>query len=95
MTGTTTYPNRHTAILTLKERVDALTAAEFRQYCESLFASGITHFVIDLSQTPVIDSAGIAVLVNIFKHCRQAGGAMKLTKAMSPAAAAYFTIDAF
>ena len=86
MTGITIYQNRHTALLTLQERVDALTAIELRKACDSLFACGVTHFVIDLSQTPVIDSAGIAVLVNIFKRCRQLNGAMKLSKTLSPAA---------
>lgn len=86
MTGITIYQNRNTAILSLKERVDALSAIELRKVCDSLFACGTTNFVIDLSQTPVIDSAGIAVLVNIFKRCRQLNGAMRLSKTMSPAA---------
>lgn len=86
MTGITIYQNRDTAILTLKERVDALSAIELRKTCDSLFACGITHFVIDLSQTPVIDSSGIAVLVSIFKRCRQINGAMKLSPMLSPAA---------
>lgn len=86
MTGITIYQNRNTAILTPQERVDALTAMELRKTCDSLFACGTTHFVIDLSQTPVIDSSGIAVLVNIFKRCRQINGTMKLSKTLSPAA---------
>ena len=86
MTGITIYQNHHTAILLLKERVDALTAGEFRQCCDALLASGVTHFVVDLTQTPVIDSAGIAVLVHLFKRCRQVGGSMKVTQTMSPAA---------
>lgn len=86
MTGIIIYQNRHTVILNLKERIDALTAIELRKTCDTLFDRGITHFVIDLSQTPVLDSAGTAVLVNVFKRCRQANGAMKLSKTMSPAA---------
>lgn len=86
MTGITIYQHRNTAILSLKERVDAVSASELRKVCDSLFACGTTHFIIDLSQTPVIDSSGIAVLVNIFKRCRQLNGTMKLSQALSPAA---------
>lgn len=86
MTGITIYENHHTATIVLKERVDAFTASELRQQCDALFSRGVTKFVIDLSQTPAIDSAGIAVLVSLFKRSRQVGGYMKLTKVMSPAA---------
>lgn len=86
MTGINIYENHHTATIVLKERLDAFTAAELRQQCDVLFSHGVTKFIIDLSQTPVIDSAGIAVLVTLFKRARQVGGYMKLTKGMSPAA---------
>jgi len=86
MTGINIYENQQSATIVLKERVDAFTAVELRQHCDTLLSRGVTQFVIDLSQTPVIDSAGIAVLVNLFKRSRQVGGSMKLTKTMSPAA---------
>lgn len=79
------YENRHTAIISIKDRVDMLSAIEFRNASNALFDQGVTHFIIDLSQTPMINSAFIAVLVGIFKRSRQVGGYMKLVKAMPPA----------
>lgn len=86
MSGIDVYENQQSALLVLKEGVDARTAANFRRLCDDLLARGVTHFLIDLSQTQTMDSAGISVLVHLFKQCRTIGGTMKIGKTMSPAA---------
>lgn len=86
MIGIDVYENQQGALLVLKEGMDALTVAKFRHLCDNLLARGITHFIIDLSQTQTMDSAGIAVLVYLFKQCRASGGAMRIGKTMSPPA---------
>jgi anti-sigma B factor antagonist len=86
MFGIDVYENHQSALLVLKGGVDALTVAKFRHLCDDLLARGVTHFLIDLSQTQIMDSAGIAVLVYLFKQCRAVGGAMKINNTMSPAA---------
>jgi len=85
MSGITLYKNYPMALITPRARMDVLAAATLRQECNTLFEQGFMHFVLDLSQIPVIDSAGIATLVHIFKRCRQLGGAMQLAQTMSPA----------
>lgn len=55
-------------------RLDALQAPEFRKQIEQLFNEGVRNLVIDLSQTPFLDSAGMAVLVSALKQCRERGG---------------------
>ncbi|MCE7979937.1 MAG: anti-sigma factor antagonist [Caldilinea sp. CFX5] len=86
MTGIDVYETQQSALLMLKEGVDALTVARFRHLCDELLARGTTHFIIDLSQTQTMDSAGIAALVYLFKRCRTVGGTMKISKTISPAA---------
>jgi len=55
-------------------RLDTLRALEFRQQVQKILDSGVKHLVLDLSQTPFLDSAGMAVLVSALKQCREQGG---------------------
>jgi len=69
---------QRTVTVTPLERLDALTAPAFRQYVEQLLETGVVHFIVDLSATPFMDSAGMAVLVTLLRKCRAAGGGVKL-----------------
>lgn len=55
-------------------RLDTLRALEFRKQLQSVIDSGVKNLVLDLSQTPFLDSAGMAVLVSALKQCRERGG---------------------
>lgn len=55
-------------------RLDTLRALEFRKQLQTVLDSGVKNLVLDLSQTPFLDSAGMAVLVSALKQCRERGG---------------------
>ncbi len=55
-------------------RLDTLRALEFRKQVQAVLDSGAKNLVLDLSQTPFLDSAGMAVLVSALKQCREQGG---------------------
>lgn len=55
-------------------RLDTLRALEFRKQLQGVIDSGVKNLVLDLSQTPFLDSAGMAVLVSALKQCRERGG---------------------
>lgn len=55
-------------------RLDTLRALEFRKQVQVLLDGGVKNLVLDLSQTPFLDSAGMAVLVSALKQCREQGG---------------------
>ena len=59
-------------------RLDAFSAAAFRAKVHELMANDIKHLVLDLSQTPFLDSAGMAALVSALKQCRQQGGDVRM-----------------
>ena len=42
-------------------RLDTLRALEFRKQMQAVIDSGVKNLVLDLSQTPFLDSAGMAV----------------------------------
>ena len=55
-------------------RLDMLRALEFRKQLQAVLDSGAKNLVLDLSETPFLDSAGMAVLVSALKQCRERGG---------------------
>jgi anti-sigma B factor antagonist len=65
-------------VVAVKERLDAYSAPPLRDQLHSLLDERSRHLVIDLSQTPFMDSAGMAVLVTVLKRARQQGGDVKL-----------------
>ncbi|MEI6180479.1 MAG: STAS domain-containing protein [Chloroflexales bacterium] len=66
------------AVVRPLERVDAFTAPQLRERLDALSGEGTKYFVIDLSATPFMDSAGMAALVSLLKRARQAGGEVVL-----------------
>ncbi|MCB0066801.1 MAG: STAS domain-containing protein [Caldilineaceae bacterium] len=67
-----------TVRIRIEDRLDAFSAQELRAHFDELFEQGVTNYVIDLSATPFMDSAGMAVLVSAMKRARQAGGDVAL-----------------
>lgn len=81
--------------LTITNRLDAFSAPEFRAQIQTMVGQGVRHLVIDLSQTPFLDSAGIAVLVSALKQCRQRGGDVRLVTPQSEAVKRIFELTKF
>ena len=77
---------RRISVITLSERLDVLSAPALQAKLEALMDDGVIHFVLDLSQTPFLDSAGMAVMVTLLKRARQAGGDVKLVSPQAEAA---------
>jgi len=59
-------------------RLDAFSAPKFREKVQTLLDDGVIYLVFDLSQTPFLDSAGMAALVSALKQCRQRGGDVRM-----------------
>lgn len=58
--------------------LDANAAPDLRAKFEELVGQGENQYVIDLTGVPVMDSSGIAALVNLFKRVRIGAGDVKL-----------------
>lgn len=63
-----------TVRISIEDRLDAFSSQELRKHFDELFEQGITNYIVDLSATPFMDSAGMAALVSAMKRARQAGG---------------------
>ena len=60
-------------VLTFSDRLDAFNAPNARAEIDGLLADGAVNFVVDLTEVSFMDSAGVAVMVNLLKRSRQAG----------------------
>jgi anti-sigma B factor antagonist len=66
------------AVVTLRGEVDADHAEQLHAAFGELLGMGVHNFVIDLSGVIVIDGAGLAELVNLFKRVRIGPGDVRL-----------------
>jgi len=69
---------QRTVTITVKERLDVVSAPQLKSEVEKLQEQGVVDFVIDLAETPFMDSAGMAVLVTLLRRCRMKNGTVKL-----------------
>ncbi len=70
---------QRTVTITIQDRLDVVSAPLLKSKLEEYMGQGVNQFVIDLSTTPFMDSAGMAVLVTLLRRCRMNGGNVKLT----------------
>jgi anti-anti-sigma factor len=69
-----------------KGRFDAFGAPGMRDQFNDLLSHNGTRFVVDLTETTFMDSAGMAVLVSMLKRTRYVNGDTKLVWPAQPAA---------
>jgi anti-anti-sigma factor len=91
---TTEYVLRIVTIA-LAGRLDAFEAPALRKKCDDYLASGVTHFVFDLSKISMLDSAGLAVLVSVLKRARLAEGDVRLVWPREEAASRILKLTKF
>ena len=73
-------------IITFDERLDAFNAPAARKEIDTAMENGAVNFVVNLKDVPFMDSAGVAVLVNLLKQSRQVGGDVRLVAPANPTA---------
>jgi len=76
-------------------RLEAFTVKDLREEQERLLSDGAKNFVVDLSQTEFMDSAGMSALVSLLKRSRQVDGNVVLVKPVDPAAYRILTLTRF
>lgn len=85
----------HVDIIQISGRLEAFTVKDLRSEQDKLMENGGKNFVIDLSPTEFMDSAGMSALVSLLKRSRQAGGEVILVKPTDPAAFRILTLTRF
>ncbi|MEM6284678.1 MAG: STAS domain-containing protein [Chloroflexota bacterium] len=87
---------QHTVhILEITGRLEAFTVTALRDEQTRLLDSGAQQFIVDLSQTEFMDSAGMSALVSLLKRARGAGGDVVLVEPTQPATKRILTLTRF
>ncbi|MGB1250761.1 MAG: STAS domain-containing protein [Candidatus Promineifilaceae bacterium] len=84
-----------TVTIYLTKRIDAFTSPKLRTQLKGLQDEGVSRFIIDLSETDFLDSAGMAVLVSVLKSSRKVGGDVKLVWPKQEAAKRIISLTKF
>lgn len=61
-----------------EERFEYPKTMVLKNHALKLLQEGHNHFVLNMGDVQNLDSFGIAVIVSILKHCREAGGNLTL-----------------
>lgn len=70
--------NGDTLRISAVKELSATSSNSFRDETRRAFVEGQTNIEIDLSQTTVVDSCGLGVLVALHKTASSRGGALRL-----------------
>lgn len=81
--------------LTLKGRLDAFEAPALRKQCDEYLAREVNHFVFDLTDVSMLDSAGLAVLVSVLKRVRLMHGDVRIVWPLAEAASRILKLTKF
>lgn len=82
-------------ILGITGRLEAFTVKGLREELDRLINEDANNFIVDLSTTEFMDSAGMSALVALLKRARQKQGDVILVKPIDPAAYRILTLTRF
>ncbi len=81
-------------VVSVKGRMDAVTAPEFEKAVETMMSEGETAFVVDLAELDYISSAGLRSILALTKKLKTNGGSLHLA-ALQDAVREVFDISGF
>lgn len=81
--------------ITVTDRLDALGAQDLRAEVERALAAGVVRFVVDLSATEFVDSAGLAALARGMKDARARAGDLRIVSPTAADAQRVFSLTRF
>ena len=61
--------------------LDAFSSREFKPVMIDFVERGYKNYIVDLSETPFIDSSGLVSLISLLKRAKMLGGYMKIAGA--------------
>ncbi len=67
-------PRDDVALITVDGYLDVDTATEFQHHLANQLHHGRRHFLLDLSEVPFMDSAGLGALIGGIRRAREAEG---------------------
>jgi anti-sigma B factor antagonist len=67
-----------THVVSVSGEIDLFTAPDFKQHVSAPIDAGVSHVVVDLSQTTFIDSSSLGVLIGAHRRLKLRGGSLTI-----------------
>jgi anti-sigma B factor antagonist len=67
-----------THVVAVGGEIDLFTAPDFKQHVSAPIDAGVSHVVVDLSQTTFIDSSSLGVLIGAHRRLKLRGGVLTI-----------------
>jgi anti-sigma B factor antagonist len=76
----TTFESTSVAVVSLKGRLDLLSAGAFKSALSQLVSQGRPKLLVDLGDVSFVDSSGLGAIIGGLKAARQAGGDLRIAR---------------
>ena len=73
-----------TVVLTVGKALDFRNAAVFKQVCQEKIADEVRHFILDFSDTGILDSTGLGSIFSIYRQVTPSGGKIVFASVSRP-----------
>src|SRR3954452_7440443 len=70
-----------THVVTVRGEIDLFTAPDFKHHVAEAIEAGVSHVVVDLTQTTFIDSSSLGVLIGAHRRLKLRGGSLTIVTA--------------
>ena len=67
-------PSEEIVVLTIGKALDFRNAAQFKAACQQHATRGVHHFVLDFSETGILDSTGLGAIFSLYRQISPNGG---------------------
>ncbi len=68
MSFTLESENQETVVVKIGKALDFRNAAEFKSTCQDQVRSGVRNFILDFSDTGILDSTGIGSIFSLYRQ---------------------------
>jgi anti-sigma B factor antagonist len=67
-----------THVVVVRGEIDLFTAPDFKHHVSEAIDAGVSHVVVDLTQTTFIDSSSLGVLIGAHRRLKLRGGTLTI-----------------
>ena len=75
---------QNVVVIRVGRRLDFQNASEFKAACQDLMDSGTRHFILDFSETGILDSTGLGALLALYRALRKQRNPVALVSPSPP-----------
>lgn len=76
--------NQETAVVKIGKALDFRNAAEFKTTCQDQVQGGVRNFILDFSETGILDSTGLGSIFSLYRQVSPLNGQVVFASVSRP-----------